>query len=101
MAGARVQVQLKAAILLGTPGFQLHRLADFRDAVAAALFAGGDGNLLPLLNFFRQAFAGKRNAATLGKQRGNDVDPQLDGFLNGELHFLTARNYLTQMQIER
>ncbi|MNY64839.1 hypothetical protein D3C86_2020110 [compost metagenome] len=64
------------------------------------MFAGGDGDLLPLLDFFRQTLAVQLHTAALGKQRSNDIDPELDGFLNGEFHLLTARNHLAQMQIE-
>ncbi|MNE90040.1 hypothetical protein D3C80_1875140 [compost metagenome] len=67
MAGAWVQVQLEAIVLLGAPVFQSHRWADFRNAVAAALLAGRDGDFLPLLELFLQALAVEFNAAALGK----------------------------------
>ncbi len=99
--GARMKIELQPGILLGAPGFQRHRRANFRHPVTPALFAGGDGDLLPLLALFVQTFTIQFNAAALREQWRNEAYTQFDRFLDSKFHFFTARHHLAQMDMQR
>ena len=96
-----MKIELKPAFLFCTPVLQIHRRADLRDTIAAALFAGRNGNFLPLLDLFVQTFRIQFNAAALRKKWRNEAYTQFNGFLNGELHLFPTRHHLAQVNVQR
>jgi hypothetical protein len=69
---------------------QLLQALDHRQAVATALFAGADGYLLPVANFFGGSLARKLDLGALCEQRGQRVHTELGGFLYDPVHAVTA-----------
>ncbi len=99
--GARVQVEFELLGLFRQPGVQLHRHAYLWHHVAAALFAGADHHLLPLLALLLQAVCRQLDAAALGEERGDAGDAQLHRFLDGEVHLVAAADHLTEVDGQR
>ena len=65
-----------------------------RDAVAAALLAGGDRDLLPVALARRGALALRPRHGAGGEHRPDLGDAELHGLAEGELHAFAGRNAL-------
>ena len=71
------------------------------NAVAAALFAGGDHDFLPAFYPFLRALAAEFDDAAAAGYRKNIGNTQLYTFLQGEIHALAAGYGLNQLNGER
>ena len=65
---------------------------DFGHAVAAALFAGGNDDLLPVPHALFRPFPAQLDDAAFAGQRLDGGDAEFHGFLQGEIHFVAAGN---------
>ena len=95
-----MQVELELFGLFRQPGVQLHGHTHLWHHIAAALLAGADHHLLPLLAFLLQPIGGQLDAAALGEERGDAGDAELHGFLDGEVHLVATADHLAQMDGE-
>ena len=61
-----------------------------RQAIAATLLAGADGDLLPVLQFFFGPVAAQLDLGAFGEQGCHRADTQLGGFLHHPVHAIAA-----------
>jgi len=78
------------------PVHDVHRLVYLRQHIAAALFAGRDGDLLPMIEPLFSAFGGQPRHAAIGRNRLDFRDTQLGRFLDYPIHFFTAGERLRE-----
>jgi hypothetical protein len=83
------------------PVVQGDHLAHRGHAVAAALFAGGHGNALPVGVFLVGALALEPEYAALGQQRLQAGHAEFSGLLHQPVHALVGRHADGQMDLAR
>ena len=89
------------ALRHGQPARHVHDLVDLRNAVAAALFAGGDRDALPMRPLLLRAFAVELEHAALRDQGLDAGRTQLRGLLDQPVHPFVGRHADGQVHLAR
>ncbi len=77
---------------------KFHRRVDGWDAIAATLFASGDGHLLPVFGFFVESLWVETNYGACSDDRSDGGHSQFGPFLDGQLHSFSFGECLKEVQ---
>lgn len=64
---------------------------EYRASVAATLGASSSDNASPMFLLFDDAFWAESDLAAVGKQWGDGMSAEFNGFFDGPVHFFGAR----------